>query len=145
MAVGTLGLVALPAVSLLAAGLVVGEQFQPRHYLPALLLLLGAATLADARSPGLVLGPGARAALAGGLAMANAAALHVNIRRYASGLTQARSWDLDAGVEWWWPALPAPMTVWVVASLAFAVLAWLVLGLFAAQPTSETAPARPTE
>jgi hypothetical protein len=37
------------------------------------------------------------------------------------------------------------MTVWVVASLAFAVLAWLVLGLFAAQPTSETEPARPTE
>ena len=151
------GLVALPAVSLLAAGLVVGEQFQPRHYLPALLLLLGAATLADRAGPGLVVGPGARATLTATLAVANAAALHVNIRRYSAGLTQARAWDLDAGAEWWWPALPAPMTVWIVASLAFAVLAWLVVGLFAAtataertaertaQPTSGAAPARPTE
>ena len=143
--IALVGLAALPAVSLLAAGLVVGEQFQPRHYLPALLLLLGAATLADRTGPGLVVGPGARMAFTTVLAVANAAALHVTIRRYASGLTQARVWDLDAGVDWWWPALPSPMTTWITASLAFAALAWLVLGLFAPQPTSDTAPARPTE
>jgi hypothetical protein len=139
------GLLVLPGVSLLAAGLVVGEQFQPRHYLPALLLLLGAATLADRRSSGPVLGPGARAAFTASIAVANAAALHVTIRRYATGLTQARVWDLDLDVAWWWPALPSPMTVWAVTSLAFAVLAWLVLGLFAPQPTSGAAPTRPTE
>ena len=139
------GLFALPMFSLLAAGLVVGEQFQPRHYLPALFLLLGAATLSDRRSHGPALGVGARSALMIALAVANAAALHTTIRRYSAGLTQARVWDLDGSIEWWWPALPSPMTVWIVASLAYAVTAWLVLGLFAAQPTSRGAAARPTE
>ena len=149
VAVAVLGLLALPGLSLLAAGLVVGEQFQPRHYLPALLLLLGAATLADRRSPGPVFGTGARTTLAAALTLANAAALHITIRRYASGLTQSRLLDLDRDVEWWWVGMPRPMTTWLVASAAFAVLAWSVLGLFAAeedaQPTSGTAPARPTE
>ena len=152
-AVTIVGLVALPAVSLVAAGLVVGEQFQPRHYLPAVLLLLGTAVIGDRRSAGLVIGPGGRAVLVTTLMIANAAALHVTIRRYTAGLTQARTWDLNADVAWWWPALPAPMTTWAVTSLAFAGLAWLVLGLFVEpqgtptdpQPTSETAPARPTE
>jgi hypothetical protein len=149
VAVAVLGLLALPGLSLLAAGLVVGEQFQPRHYLPALLLLLGAATLTDRRSPGPVLGAGARTTLVTALTLANAAALHITIRRYASGLTQSRLLDLDRDVEWWWGGMPSPMTTWIVASAAFAVLSWSVLGLFAAtedaQPTSGTAPARPTE
>ncbi len=139
------GLIGLPLLSLLAAGLVVGEQFQPRHYLPALLLLLGAATLADDRGPGLTIGRGAQASFTAALTIANAAALHVSIRRYASGLTQGRVWDLNSDVTWWWPELPPPMTVWIVTSVAFAVLAWSILGLFRAQPTSDVAPARPTE
>ncbi len=151
--VAMVGLVLLPTVSLVAAGLVVGEQFQPRHYLPALLLLLGSAVLADRRAPGVALGSAARAVFTGGLAIAHAAALHVVIRRYSSGLTQGRTLDLGTGIEWWVAPIP-PMTTWLLASAAFAVLAWLVLGLFVAtesdraadaQPTSDVAPARPTE
>ena len=64
------------------------------------------------------------------IAVAQAAALHQVLQRYIVGLDQP-GFDLDRTVEWWWSWMPGPMLTWVVASLAFAYLAYRAFALFA--------------
>jgi len=143
------GLLALPVLSLLAVGLVVLEELQPRHYAPLLYVLLGIALL---RSPGqtpLLIGRGMRAVLAGALTIGHSVALIVNIRRYTSGLTEFLYIDANREVGWWWGGLaPSPELVWIVGSTGYGVLAFLLLGLLVQQPNqSSRSPAlrRPIE
>jgi hypothetical protein len=124
------GLIALPVISLMYVGLVVGEQLQPRHYMVLLFVLAGIALLPSPGRAPLTLGAGQRATLVTLLGVAHAAALHTNMLRYVTGLTQARYLDLDTDVQWWWADMPSPMLVWVVASAAYVVLAMVVLGMF---------------
>jgi hypothetical protein len=125
------GLLILPVVSLLASGLIVLEQLQPRHYLPLLYVLLG---LALVRSPGqsaLHLGRGARIAIASALSVGHSVALTININRYTRGLTEFLYIDTNREVEWWWGGLaPSPGSVWLIGSLGFALGAFLVIGQF---------------
>lgn len=123
---GLLGLLFLvPAYILTQSNAVVGAQVQPRYIMPLLVMLCGVAALE--------LGPARtswRAPLVIGatvLALANSLALFIDLRRYVTGL-DTRSFDLDAGAEWWWPGSPlSPMAVWILGSLAFAAaLALLV-------------------
>jgi hypothetical protein len=138
LAVSVIGaaLLFLPTISLMHSGLVVGEQLQPRHFMVLLFVLSGIAVLKDRSTAGLVLGRGQRSIIVLALSLSHAAALHTNILRYVSGLgpftlrSIPRTVDLDANVEWWWVDAPAPMTVWLIASVAYAVLAVAVLNLF---------------
>jgi len=124
------GLVALPVISLMFAGLVVGEQLQPRHYMVLLFVLAGIALIPSPGRIALELGTGQRATITTMLGIGHAAALHTNMLRYVAGLDKARYLDLNTTIEWWWADMPSPMTVWIVASIAYVVLASIVLGMF---------------
>ena len=124
------GLLVLPVFSLMYAGLVVGEQLQPRHYMVLLFVLAGIALVpSPGRSP-LELGLGQRATLVSLLGLGHAAALHTNLMRYVAGLGDARYLDLNTTIEWWWADMPSPMAVWITASVAYVVLASVILGMF---------------
>ena len=136
------GLVALlfllPAYILTQSNAVVGAQVQPRYIMPLVVMLCGVALLhspsPSRRSRGFLV------VAAVVLALAESLALFINIRRYVTGL-DTRSFDLDVGLEWWWPALPAtPTAVWVLGSLTFALaLALLVRAIWPESVSAESA------
>ena len=121
LAVAAVGLAVwvVPAYVQYLSGTAVGSNVQPRYILP-LLTLLAVITLVRADGKAFDLGTGQRWVIVGGLAGANAVALHFNLRRYVTG-SDLVSLNLDAGREWWWAALPvSPLGVWAVGALAFA-------------------------
>lgn len=127
LAVGLLVLVllALPVYVLQSGGDVVGEQVQPRYLLPLIIMLGGMLALTrDAR--GLLFTRAQRLTLVAALAGAHFVALHFNIRRYVTGIDGAGV-DLDAGAEWWWAGPIGPTAVWLLGSLSYALLAWVVV------------------
>jgi hypothetical protein len=138
LSAGVIGvaMLVLPTVSLMHSGLVVGEQLQPRHFMVLLFVLSGVALLGDRSGRPLTLGRGQRTIIVLAMSVSHAAALHTNIQRYVSGLgpftlrSIPRSFDLDANIEWWWAAAPSPMTVWLIASVAYTVVAMAVLSRF---------------
>ena len=91
----------------------IGDTIQPRYLLP---LLLVAVAIVRYRPDG------SRPALSQSqvlatwaiVVVAHTAALHQTIRRYTTG-TDRHGFDLDLGIEWWWPA-PSPMAVWAAGT-----------------------------
>ena len=63
-------------------------------------------------------------------------ALHLNIRRYVTGI-DASGVNLDAGAEWWWAGPVGPTAVWLLGSLAYALLVWIVVRELG-RPTAQT-------
>lgn len=125
MAVSGLALAAYPLVMLQVSGLLVGNSFQPRYEMPLLVVFTGVSMLGVTTMTGFSRLQIVAAAL--GLAVANAVALHIEIRRYVTGL-DVSGLNLDARREWWWSdSFPPATSVWVVGSLAFLGLAFLVL------------------
>jgi hypothetical protein len=143
LAVSVIGvaMLVLPTVSLMHSGLVVGEQLQPRHFMVLLFVLSGITLLPDLDGRGLTLGRGQRTLIVLALSVSHAAALHTNILRYVTGLgpfslrSIPRSIDLDANVEWWWADAPSPMTIWVIASVAYVVVTVAVVNRFRGEPS----------
>lgn len=123
-------LVALPVYVLQAGGDMVGEQVQPRYLYPLIVLVAGLLVLAP-RGRELRLGRVPAYTVAVALAVANFVALHMNIRRYVTGIDGA-GFDLDAGAEWWWALPIGPNVVWIVGSLAYAALVLLLVPRLAA-------------
>lgn len=110
-------LLVIPFYLLQQSNAVVGTQVQPRYILPLMVIGIGVATAthhaaADWRGP-------RQWAAAGVLVVANATALHVEIRRYTTGLDQFSA-DPGASAEWWWSAFPTPVATWVIGSIALA-------------------------
>ena len=99
---------------------------QPRYFLP-LLILAAMVALARGNEDGPQLHLGSRVLLVLGLGVAQAAALHTNLRRYLTGL-DVHGWNLNDGIEWWWSWAPPPMVVLGVGSVAF-LGALLVVGM----------------
>jgi len=108
----------VPFYLLVSDRILVGEQVQPRYLLPLLMVLISVALWQVRRD---VLGFNRTQwwLLAAGLAVANAFALHTNIRRYVTGNDQP-GFNLSKNVEWWWHIPISPMWTWVLASAAFA-------------------------
>ena len=82
-----------------------------------------------------------------GTTIAQSVALHFVLRRYITG-TDRPSWNLDYQWEWWWSWMPSPLTTWLIASLAFAYLAYRAFSLFASagsSPSSATRAVPPPE
>ncbi len=113
----------------------IGERVQPRYMLPLLYLLVGAAILVPTRETGLRLSRAQRHVIVGALAIAQSVALHFTMRRYITG-TDFTHWNLNINVEWWWAGFPAPMTIWLIATIAFAYLAYEALRMFGPPPRS---------
>ncbi|WP_168186201.1 DUF2142 domain-containing protein [Agromyces badenianii] len=129
-------LVAVPMYILLHDNVVIGEYVQPRYIYP-LIIIFGGVALAGVIRPNLGLSRLQITIAALGLAIANSVALHVNIRRYVTGL-DVQSFNLDLQREWWWGGPVTPMMVWLAGSVAFtmaaAALAFLVWRRIDGQP-----------
>ncbi|HEY0258766.1 MAG TPA: DUF2142 domain-containing protein [Lacisediminihabitans sp.] len=118
----------VPTFVLTQAKVLVGSFVQPRYILP-LILILGGIALLQHRSAFL---PPSRIQLVVtvvGLSLANAIALHTNLRRYVTG-AEVGGWNLDARVEWWWNLPFSPMFVWIAGSLAFAAMLVLMTAVW---------------
>jgi len=104
----------------------VGENVQPRYFLPLLPLLVGIALMRD-RLGRMVdfdrLRIGIVAVL---LVVAQSAALHANIRRYVTG-QDVYAFNLNRDREWWWSHGPSPLAVWALGTITFAVLVAIVM------------------
>lgn len=118
-------LVGYPLYMLQVSQATVGTLFQPRYVLPVLIIFTGVSLLGISRR---MLSPLQVWALVLGLGIAQALALFAQIRRYVTG-NDVVSLDLSRGSEWWWSA-PWPITpqgVWIIGSVAFLLLAWIVV------------------
>ncbi|WP_313541168.1 DUF2142 domain-containing protein [Leifsonia aquatica] len=126
------GLVALPFYLQVSTGAMVGDRLQPRYVLP-ILILFAAVALWEPVGRRFDLTRTQWCILAAGLAVAQALALHTNIRRYVTG-TDVTDVNLSARVEWWWNIPLSPMWLWVLASAAFAGLMALIVVEFTRVP-----------
>ena len=116
MVLGALWLI--PTYTLVQSGVVVGTVVQPRYILP-LVIMLGGIALLQVDEPAFTLSKAQVVILVSMLSVANAAALHFNMRRYITGTT-VTGWDLNTAAQWWWNIPFSPMMVWAVGSLSFA-------------------------
>ncbi|MFJ4164899.1 DUF2142 domain-containing protein [Microbacterium sp. NPDC089698] len=109
----------VPFYILWQSGAHVGEGVQPRYIMPLMIIALGVSAASE-RTATLWRGwPLIVAAAA--LALTNAVSLHINIQRYTTGLDKT-SLDPGSHAEWWWGWAPSPMGVWLIGSVAFALL-----------------------
>jgi len=120
LAIVAFALVVFPVVLLVRSQSMVGANFQPRYLLPLMIILAGLLLLSqrDARPQ---LAPTAVWLVVIALSVANAIALHTQIRRYVTGVDGAGI-NLDSNLEWWWQLPITPMATWIVGSIAFATL-----------------------
>ncbi|TBN55947.1 DUF2142 domain-containing protein [Glaciihabitans arcticus] len=125
----------LPAFVLYQGGDVVGESVQPRYILPLIVLLGGLLMLT--RGAQRIEFTRAQLVLVGTtLAVVQFVALHMNLRRYVTG-TDGASANLDAGIEWWWDIPISPNGVWILGSLAYAALVFVLLREFSRRSALE--------
>lgn len=120
-----LGIWFIPAFVLVQGGQEVGGYVQPRYILPLMVVLAGVAMLTQSGRP-VRWGRFQVTLIGGALALSNAIALHTNIRRYVTGTTSHQGWNLDSVGEWWWHVPFSPMFDWIVGSIAFAVLLFVL-------------------
>jgi hypothetical protein len=135
-------LVALPLYVLQVGGDVVGDQVQPRYLLPLIVLFAGVLLLTTPNRP-IVLTRAQRVTVIVALSASQFVALHLNIRRYATGIDQSGP-NLDAGVEWWWQGPIGPNAVWILGSIAYGLLVTILVS-HCARIAPDTAPAPGSE
>ncbi|MBA4246751.1 MAG: hypothetical protein C0444_00435 [Microbacterium sp.] len=130
-------LIVIPMYILTNDEVLVGSYVQPRYIQPILIVLVGLALL-RVHSGRRLLSRGQAMMIVIGLSVANAVALHINLRRYVTG-TDVFGLNLDNATEWWW-ALPfGPMWVWAAGSVAFAALLVLTSPLLVTAVSADTA------
>jgi len=118
----------MPLYILQLGGFQVGEAFQSRYLVPLMMVLLGVLVVTPTGVP-LITDRTRLWLVLGGLSIANAIALHTNIRRYTTGV-RVQGFNLDSPREWWWPFFPSfvgPTLLWAIGSVAFAALVWVLL------------------
>ncbi|MBM3682436.1 MAG: DUF2142 domain-containing protein [Actinobacteria bacterium] len=110
----------------------VGEGVQPRYFLPLLMVFIGISLLALGKEP-ITFSFSQAFVLFGSLVVAHAFALHYTMRRYITGVSSGftgsdkTDWNLNKDVEWWWSALPNPLTTWAFGSITFALAAFIAI------------------
>jgi hypothetical protein len=110
----------IPTYILVKSNTTVGFQVQSRYLLP-LVVVMGGIALLQLHGRRLELDRTQAALVVGALSITNAVALHATIRRYVSG-SDVTSWNLNAHSEWWWSMPLSAMAVWILGSLAFAIV-----------------------
>lgn len=120
-------LVTLPLYILQKSMAHVGEFLQPRYLLP-LYLLLAILLVEILQSRRSIESSFFKIAVWLGLSGAQAIALYMNIDRYVHGLGIPTGLNLNKSIEWWWPGIPlGPMQVFIIGSLAFTVLSYMLI------------------
>lgn len=115
-----LALTVIPLYVLYGMGKIVGQEVQPRYLMPLMLIFAGVALYGASRDD-LGLTKLQAAVVLFSVTVANSVALHVNLRRYVTGL-DVQGFNLNSNIEWWWAIPVQPMTVWFVGSASFALL-----------------------
>lgn len=111
----------LPVYVLQQGGDIVGEGVQPRYLLPLIVLFAGLIMLNRSDKPALSFTRPQLVLIALTLSVVNFVSLHMNIRRYVTGIDQPGA-NLDANIEWWWNIAMSPMFVWFIGSAAYAAM-----------------------
>ncbi len=120
----------LPLYVLTVGMSVVGENVQPRYILPLVVVLGGLLLLTGSSKP---LRPGPWHVIPAMILVigANTIALYTNLRRYLTGF-DVEQLSLDSGAQWWWSGFPiGPTALWLLGSTSFAAtvtilgVAWL--------------------
>lgn len=116
---------ALPSRSLLQSGALAGTLFQPRYILPLLIVIVGLVLLAR---PGQIVRFTRGQLIVAWILLTFAAtiALHGWIRRFVTGVDVVDI-NLDRNREWWLLTSLTPNQVWIVGSIAWAVLTAIAL------------------
>lgn len=120
---------ALPFYTLLMNKAIPGELVQPRYLLPLLLAIFGASLARSARNPLRL----TKVQVVGTIvlvSLAQAAALHVFMRRYVTGM-DVDDPSLTRGDQWWWPTSISPDVVWLLGSAGWAMVVAVALLHFA--------------
>ncbi|CAB4596596.1 MAG: DUF2142 domain-containing protein [Actinobacteria bacterium] len=114
--------VAVPMYMLTINDTAVGASVQPRYIMPLMALVVAVALYRFIPQSGVQLSRVQLGLIGVGLAVANLVALHTNTLRYVSG-NEVRSVNLDENIDWWWASVPvSPSGVWLIGSVAFAVM-----------------------
>jgi len=100
----------------------VGENVQPRYFLPLLFLLIGIAIFSPKNVEAFFLSTPQVIFASLLIINAHAFALHFAMRRYITG-SDVVDWNLNKNIEWWWSFMPSPMTSWFIGSIGFALAA----------------------
>jgi len=119
----------LPVYILQLGGLIAGEKFQPRYLLPVFTILVILLLMENRPGSQIRWIPRDRYFIFGAVSLANAVALHTQIRRYVTGFGSG-GLDLDSDKQWWWFSLPelfTPNAVWLLGSAGFAFFLYFVV------------------
>jgi hypothetical protein len=116
----TAALVILPLRILALGKNFVGENVQPRYFLPLLFLLIGLAVFSPKNTDAFYFSKAQVFLTIFLISTAQAFALHFAMRRYITG-SDVVDWNLNKNIEWWWSFMPSPMTSWAIGSLGFAI------------------------
>jgi hypothetical protein len=119
-------LIAIPLYVLQKSLAHVGELLQPRYLLPLILLLpfFSLQSYKEGKFESTIL---IKLSIFVSLIGAQCIAIYVNIDRYVHGASIKTGVNLDYGMEWWWDFPVSPMTTFIIATLSFSILAWLLL------------------
>ncbi len=123
--IASLAVVVAPLAVMNSDRAFVGEDVQPRYLLPMLTVLV-AGVLVPAPGRPIRLARSQLIAIGIVVTAVQSVALHANIRRYVTG-QDVVGINLDADREWWWTSGPSPMAVWIVGTVAFALVVALAL------------------
>lgn len=133
-----IAMIAIPVAILVRSAYVVPETVQPRYLFPLYFVLLGLTLLPANRRPR-TLPLWAQVPVATAVGIVNAVALHVNTRRYVSGLEEG--WfDLGVDREWWWEGLPTPMAFWFLSTVSTFLLALAAMSMFQVEDSTSANP-----
>lgn len=125
----TVAVVVIPLYVLQVDRAVVIQNVQSRYLLPLVTAIVGISLLQSQPRPKNKVTSRATIWFVGGMvAIAHAAALHTNMRRYISGLDVVSA-DLNKGREWWPALLPNPNLCWTLATVCMFVVSVYVLGV----------------
>ena len=128
--ISTFTLVFLIIVILQESRLYVGEEMQPRYFLPFITAIfsisIANSTLVRPKNAPLYFGFVVTAAAA---SLANSISLWTTLRRYTSGLDVGEL-DLNYNREWWWNFPLDPNQVWFLGTVSFGIA--VSLGIYSA-------------
>ena len=119
----------IPVWTLQLGGHKTGEQIQPRYLLPLFIVAIGVLLLQKTGDRVLISSRAGQVGIIVALSLANAIALHSNMRRYTTGTVRGGV-DLDHQREWWWMSFPEFLGAnvsWALGSLAFFGLLWILI------------------